>query len=91
MMTMMRSFPEHDILLELCKRHLNEVIERQQGVFDLLLAQAEPLPLEIGELFEDAANVYLRISDEISARYLGGIRSKLSLLLETASVSLEVG
>jgi hypothetical protein len=51
--------------------HLKQVVALHTAMFEKLLFQNDRLPLELAELFEDAANTYLDFSEEISQRALG--------------------
>lgn len=50
---------------------VKQVVTIHQAMFDKLLADHVDLPLELAELLEDAANVYLNLSEEISQRHVG--------------------
>lgn len=50
---------------------VRQVVTIHQAMFDKLLADHVDLPLELAELLEDAANVYLGLSEEISQRHVG--------------------
>ena len=39
-------------------------------MLDVLLQRRAELPLELGELFEDASNAYMEMSERISQRFL---------------------
>ena len=41
-----------------------------QTMLDVLLQRRAELPLELGELFEDASNAYMEMSERISQRFL---------------------
>jgi hypothetical protein len=51
------------------RTHLRQVLTIHQKMFEKLLCETSQLPLELAELLEDAANVYLGISEEISERH----------------------
>ena len=54
----------------ICRNYLQQVVTIHCAMFERLLKDDDhPLPLELAELFEDAANTYLNFSDAISAAY----------------------
>lgn len=52
------------------RRHMEQVVTLHTAMFEKLLFQGTNLPLELGELFEDAANRYLGFSETISRLHL---------------------
>ncbi len=61
--------PEHELLVALCESHLKSVLNMEGAIFDRLLCAGELTPIHLAELFEDAANVYLSASEEISRQW----------------------
>jgi hypothetical protein len=57
-------------LEEALRRHMEQVVTLHTAMFEKLLFQGADLPLELAELFEDAANRYLGFSETISRLYL---------------------
>jgi hypothetical protein len=49
--------------------HLKQVMCIHQALFDRLIADGAEMPLELAEFFEDAGNLYLKFSEQISDRY----------------------
>jgi hypothetical protein len=61
--------PDEKKLVVLCVGHLRSLIEFNKVFLEQILALGIALPLEIGELCEDAANELLDAAEEISARH----------------------
>lgn len=49
-------------------RHLKQVVKLHIAMFEKLLCQTDELPLDLGGLFEDVANIYLDFSESVSER-----------------------
>ncbi len=60
-----------ELLVDFFRSYLKEVVTIHHVMFHKLLFQGNGVPLELAELFEDAGNVYLDLSEEISRRYAG--------------------
>ena len=58
-----------DLIIDFFRSYLKQVVTIHHAMFQKLLFESEGVPLELAELFEDAGNAYLDISDQISARY----------------------
>ncbi len=58
-----------DLVVDFLRSHLQQVVTIHYAMFEKLLFQGEGLPLELADLFEDAGNAYLNISDQIGRRY----------------------
>jgi hypothetical protein len=58
-----------DLVVDFLRSYLQQVVTIHYAMFEKLLFQSEGLPLELAELFEDAGNAYLDISDQITRRY----------------------
>ena len=56
--------------VETVRAEIAQVLTLHQAMFQKLLFERSALPLELAELFEDAANVYLGFSEAISAQHL---------------------
>lgn len=62
----------------ICRNYLQQVVTIHCAMFERLLKDDHhPLPLELAELFEDAANTYLNFSDAISAAYCAARQAAL--------------
>lgn len=61
---------EREAVLDFFRSYLKQVVGIHQVMFEKLLAEDTELPLELAELFEDAGNTYIRISERISEDYL---------------------
>lgn len=51
------------------RAYLQQVVQIHAAMFDKLLSKELDLPLELAEMFEDAANTYLDMSEMISERH----------------------
>jgi hypothetical protein len=60
---------DHASLVALCKSHLRIILNLEETLFAQIFESEVPLSRELGELFEDAANVFLRMADAISERH----------------------
>ncbi len=60
---------ENDLIVDFFRSYLKEVVTIHHVMFEKLLFESEGVPLELAELFEDAGNVYISISERISKRY----------------------
>lgn len=60
---------EAQILSAFCASHLHQVLTNHNDIFNRYLDLVELPELQFAELFEDAANMYLNCSEEISARH----------------------
>ena len=58
-----------ELVVEFFRSYLKEIVTIHYVMFHKLLFEGNGVPLELAELFEDAGNVYLDISEEISRRY----------------------
>ena len=59
-----------NLILEFFRSYLQQVVTIHHAMFEKLLFQSDDVPVELAELFEDAGNVYLDISEQISRRHL---------------------
>lgn len=57
-----------DLILQFFRSYLQQVVTIHHAMFEKLLFQSEDVAVELAELFEDAGNVYLDISEQISRR-----------------------
>ena len=60
---------ETEVISAFFRSHLQQVVQIHGVMFDRLLSEDLDIPLELAELFEDAANTYLEISEAIAERY----------------------
>ena len=59
--------------VDICRSYLQQVVTIHGEMFRRLLADSQqPLPLELAELFEDAANTYLDLSEAITGSHARG-------------------
>lgn len=58
----------NNLILEFFRSYLQQVVTIHHAMFEKLLFQSDDVPVELAELFEDAGNVYLDISEQISRR-----------------------
>jgi hypothetical protein len=61
---------ETQVILDQLSRSLLQALADHQAMLGILLQRRDNLPLEIGELFEDAGNAYLEMSERISEKFL---------------------
>lgn len=61
---------ETETVLALLSDSLKESLADHQDILELLLQRKVELPLELGELLEDASNAYMAMSESISQKFL---------------------
>ena len=49
---------------------LRQALADHQTMLDVLLQRRAEIPLELGELFEDASNAYMEMSESVSRKFL---------------------
>ena len=59
----------NNLILDFFRSYLQQVVTIHHAMFEKLLFQSDDVPVELAELFEDAGNVYLDISEQISRRH----------------------
>jgi hypothetical protein len=57
-------------IMDYFQSYLQQVVTLHFAMFQKLLFEADGVPLELAELFEDAGNTYLNISESISRHHL---------------------
>ena len=60
-------------LLLLVRANFAQAAQLQADLIERLLAEGHQVPPDIGEIFEDAGNLYLGLSEAISARVAGPV------------------
>jgi hypothetical protein len=58
------------VVLEGLSKSLRQALADHQMMLDVLLQRRVELPLELGELFEDASNAYMEMSESVSRKFL---------------------
>jgi hypothetical protein len=84
----MDATPKSDVMamVNLCRQHLLQVVQMQGPILRMLVEQKdEELPMEFGELLDDAANVYLDAAEKISERFVESLRAKHSQYAQKTS------
>lgn len=61
---------ETSVVLEGLSNSLRQALADHQMMLDILLQRRAEIPLELGELFEDASNAYMEMSESISRKFL---------------------
>jgi len=61
---------ETQTVIALFRDSLKDSIADHQLILDLLLQRQVELPLDFGELLEDASNVYMAMSESVSQKFL---------------------
>jgi hypothetical protein len=56
-------------IMDYFRSYLQQVVTLHTAMFQKLLFEADDVPLELAELFEDAGNTYLGISESISRHH----------------------
>ena len=52
------------------RKSLRQALADHQAMLGVLLQRRTELPLELGELFEDAGNAYMEMSERVSQKFL---------------------
>jgi len=60
---------ENGMIVEFLRSYLKQVVTIHHAMFEKLLFAGEGVPLELAELFEDAGNTYIDISEKISQEH----------------------
>lgn len=68
-----------DTIVDHMRSYLQQVVTLHTAMFQRLLFEGEGVPLELAELFEDAGNTYISLSESISKHHL---QQKLSQVEE---------
>ena len=63
---------ETKVVLEGLSNSLRQALADHQMMLDVLLRRRAEIPLELGELFEDASNAYMEMSESVSRKFLIG-------------------
>ncbi len=75
-------------ITEYFQTYLQQVVTLHTAIFQKLLFESEGVPLHLAELFEDAGNTYLDLSDDIvrhhAQKKLLKIEEKLDAHIEAA-------
>ncbi len=61
---------ETKTVLDELSNSLRQALADHQTMLEILLRRRAELPLELGELFEDASNAYMEMSESVSRRFL---------------------
>lgn len=61
---------ETQIILDQLSESLRRALADHQAMLGVLLQRRAELPLELGELFEDAGNAYMEMSERVSQKFL---------------------
>jgi hypothetical protein len=61
---------ENAAVIEFFRSYLKQVVRVHYAMFEKLLFAEKGVPLELAELFEDAGNTYLNISEQISDAHM---------------------
>ncbi len=61
---------ETQTILDQLSQSLRQVLADHQAMLGVLLQRRAELPLELGELFEDAGNAYMEMSERVSQKFL---------------------
>jgi hypothetical protein len=61
---------ETKTVLDELSSSLRKALADHQMMLDILLQRRAELPLELGELFEDASNAYMEMSESVSLKFL---------------------
>lgn len=75
-----------DTLVDYLRSHLQQVVTLHTAMFQRLLFEGEGVPLELAELFDDAGNTYISLSESISKLH---VQRKLSQIEEQLDASVE--
>lgn len=61
---------ETTVLVAALSKSLRQGLADHQSMLDILLDRGVELPLPLGELLEDASNVYMEMSENVSRQFL---------------------
>jgi hypothetical protein len=69
-------------IMDFFRSYLEQVVTLHNAMFQKLLFEGEGVPLELAELFEDAGNTYIGISESISLHHLQRVASQVEEQLD---------
>jgi hypothetical protein len=69
-------------IMDYFQSYLQQVVSLHTAMFQKLLFEADSVPLELAELFEDVGNTYIVISESISRHHLQRRLSKVEEQLD---------
>jgi hypothetical protein len=72
-----REDPDSEAILTAFRSSLKRAMAEHRRMFEILLSRQVALPLEIGELLEDAGNHYFAMSESVSEKFLVCRRGKV--------------
>jgi hypothetical protein len=75
-----------DTVVEYFRSYLQQVVTLHTAMFQRLLFEGEGVPLELAELFDDAGNTYITLSESISKHH---VQRKLSEIEEQLDPGVE--
>jgi hypothetical protein len=75
-----------DTVVDYFRSHLQQVVTLHTAMFQRLLFEGEGVPLELAELFDDAGNTYISLSESISKFH---VQRKLSQIEEQLDAGVE--
>jgi hypothetical protein len=61
---------KHEETVNAFREDIRQLAQAHQKTFDALMSSSAPIPLDIGEILEDLANLYLAMSEAVSEKYL---------------------
>jgi hypothetical protein len=61
---------EHEAAVNAFREDLRQTTQAHRKSFETLMSSAKPMPLDIGEILEDLANLYLSMAEAVSEKYL---------------------
>lgn len=61
---------EHELIVALCKAHLESTLSIEKPIIQRLMEIGVPPDPGLAELFEEVANMYMDLSEAITARVL---------------------
>ena len=72
------------VIMDYFQSYLQQVVTLHSATFQKLLFEADGVPLEMAELFEDVGNTYIGISESISRLHLQRRHSQIEEQLDAA-------
>lgn len=75
-----------DTIVDHLRAYLQQIVTLHTAMFQRLLFEGEGVPLELAELFEDAGNTYITLSESVSKHHL---QRRLSQIKEQLDADVE--
>jgi hypothetical protein len=91
MMSLRLMTTEHRLIVALCKSHLDKVLEFERPLIERLFEIGVPSDAGLAEMFEEVANMYMDLSEAITAAVRASHHAEHASSRQTVSLEMIVG